>query len=375
VTAARAAALATLLAAARATAAAPSPACPPAAPLPGPGSADPFRAPDARATALNSAAKTLYRQGRWEEARAQYRAAAAADPEFLAPRLNVACSFVRQDRFGEATAEALALIDRAYVPWAREVLEAADLGALKPRPEMVQLQRGIAAAAARWGAGLDGALVFVARQRAPLRVPPEGEGVFILNPHQEAWAFSPETGRYRQLTAEDGHVLAIAVSPDGRRVAYATADKLVRGAGAGAVALRGVAVRELTLATMAAAPPARIAGDVRRLEIAAGAGAGPFLVRVDGDGDGARGTFALEAEGALAARPARAWPSRALAVLTGHGAAAAGERRFGGGACALAAHEARGTDGAPAIVVGAAGKKGAPIQAGAGAGLAGLPIP
>jgi hypothetical protein len=98
-------------------------------------------------------------------------------------------------------------------------------------------------------------------------------------------------------------------------------------------------------------------------------------VRVDSDGEGARGTFALGADGALAARPARAWPDRALAVLTGRGAAAAGARRFGGGACALVAREARGADGAPAIVVGPAGKKGTPIQSGAGAGLTGLPIP
>src|SRR5262245_55504938 len=144
-----------------ATPAPPVASCLPAAPLPGLGSGDPFRAPDPKATELNSAGKSYYREGKWEEARVVYRAAEAADPAFLAPRLNVACSFVRQERFAEATTEVEALLARAYVPWAREVLEAADLGALKPRPEMARIRNAMAAAATAWGAGLDSAVRFV----------------------------------------------------------------------------------------------------------------------------------------------------------------------------------------------------------------------
>ena len=109
--------------------------------------------PTPKATELNSAGKNFYRDGKWEEARIEYRAAETADPAFLAPRLNVACSFVRQERFAEATAEVEALLAAAYVPWAREVLEAADLGALKPRPEMARIRRAMIAAAAAWGGG------------------------------------------------------------------------------------------------------------------------------------------------------------------------------------------------------------------------------
>jgi len=172
-----------------------APACLPATPLPGLGAVDPFRLPDAKATELNSAGKTYYRDGKWEEARIEYRAAEAADPTFLAPRLNIACSFVRQERFAEATAEVEALLARAYVPWAREVLEAFDLGALKPRPEMARIRRAMTAAATAWGADLDDAVLFVGRARAPLKIPPTGPGFFILNPHQEVYAFLPTTGR------------------------------------------------------------------------------------------------------------------------------------------------------------------------------------
>jgi hypothetical protein len=238
--------------------------CPAAAIAPGPGSLEPFRAPAPKALELNAAGKIPYRQGKWDEARAQYRAALAADPEFLAPQLNIACSFVRQERFGEATAGVLALLDRAYVPWAREIREAADLGALKVRPEWKEIERAMAASAAKWGTELDKSEVFVARSRPPLRVP-DGPGVFLLNPQQEVWAYTPRTGRYRQLTTEDGHVVALARFAN--RIAYVTAEKLVRGATASDVALRGVVLHELTLATVSASPPVRVEGDVRVLTI------------------------------------------------------------------------------------------------------------
>ncbi|HEY8925957.1 MAG TPA: hypothetical protein VIU64_16345, partial [Polyangia bacterium] len=63
-----------------------------------PGVVDPFHVPSDEAKRLNADALIAYRQGRWDEARGQYRAAEKADPAFLAPALNVACSFVRQER-------------------------------------------------------------------------------------------------------------------------------------------------------------------------------------------------------------------------------------------------------------------------------------
>ena len=276
---------------------------------PGPGSLDPFRAPAPRALELNAAGKLPYRQGKWDEARARYRAALAADPEFLAPKLNIACSFVRQERFAEATAEVVALVERAYVPWSREILDAADLGALKARPEMKEIQRAMAAAAARWGEGLDASVLFVARQRAPLRVP-DGPGVFILNPHQEVWAYSPRTRRYRQLTTEDGHVVALARSPDRRRIVYVTAEKLVRGAGPGELALRGVRIHQLALASLAKEGEARVDEDVHRLEIAFREPTSSFLFRIDGK------LSRLTPGDALTPAPESRAAPRALVVLT-----------------------------------------------------------
>jgi hypothetical protein len=328
------------------------------------GSLDPFRAPAPKAAELNAAAKIPYRLGKWDEARAQYRAAEAADAEFLAPRLNVACSFVRQERFAEATAEVVALLDRAYVPWAREILDATDLGALEVRPEMKEIERAMAASAAKWGAGLHDSLLFVARQHPPLRVP-DGPGIFLLNPHQEIWAYAARTRRYQQVTAEDGHVVAMAPSPDGARVVYVTAEKLVRGAKPDDVALRGVAVRVLTLASMSLTPRAPIADGVRRLVIYASE-----IIAV-GDARHER-RFRVTPNGTLTPINLAGRLGAPLVTLTGRGVVPAHARRFGAG---LVARQTFNEGAAPTIASGPVGGKLAPLKAGEGAGLGGLPIP
>jgi hypothetical protein len=345
-------------------------ACPPRDPRAGPGAVDPFRAPEARATALNAAAKILYRQGQWDQARAQYRAAEAADPEFLAPALNVACSFVRQERFVEATTEVLRLLDRAYIPWSREILTAADLGALKTQPQMAQVQQALADGARRWGAGLDSDLLFVARQREPLKLPPTQEAtgpvVLVLGLHQEVFAWSPATNRYRQITVEDGRVVALAQSIDRRRILYVTADKLVRRPGAAAT-LRGVALHALALPTLTAGAPVVLEGDLSRLAIVP-LGAGFAL---DLEGDKLRGGFTLDGDGGTGLVPGRrpdqkrAAAAGRLVVLTSGGVAAGGKRWFdgrrdgtraaadpgNGGACLLLARASRTPEGRATIEV------------------------
>jgi hypothetical protein len=345
----------------------------------GPGALDPFRPPTARAAELNAAGKAPYRQGKWDEARAQYRAAEAADPEFLAPKLNVACSFVRQERFTEATAEVVSLLERAYVPWAREIAEAADLGALKVRPEMNEIRRALVASAARWADGLPSSALFVARQRAPLRVP-DGPGVFILNPHQEVWAFTPATGRYRQVTAEDGHVVALARGFGGH-IAYVTAAKLVRGAAATDVALRGVAVHELDLTTLTPGPSADVEGDVLELEIAARAPARnaaatqEFVYTIVGDRT--NGPRVLSAAGAFVPALGRA-PSAPLVTLTARGARAAAPARGGKtpeATCSDDLVEAAGPNGVLRLSLHQGRGPALPLKPAEGAGRAGLPIP
>ncbi len=239
--------------------------CPTEKPLPdAPGLVAVGKLPAAQAMRKNGEGKQLYREERWEEARAKYQAALAADPDLLGAQLNVACSFSRQGRYVEAAKEAATLIRRAFVPWNREVAEAADLGVLQDQKVYARIRLARSEAALRWGKAVEGGILFVARTRPPLHL--AGEGVLVLGLHQELFAWIPETGRYFQVTAEDGKVLAYAVSADRRRVAYLMADKIVRQPGQAAL-LRGLAVRVLDIPTMALDKTVVIPGDVRKVRL------------------------------------------------------------------------------------------------------------
>ena len=154
-----------------------------------------------------------------------------------------------------------------------------------------------------------------------------------------------------------------------------TAEKLVRpgpadGSGRGEVALRGVALGELTLATMAAAPVIRVDGDVRRLEIAPAPRGIVFRI----ERDGGKGQF-LRGEGGVLVPlggPDRA--SKPLAVLTARGALPAGPITVRG-PCPVIVREAVASDGTRSLELTAPGHRPRKLGAHFGAGLAGLPIP
>jgi len=241
--------------------------CAATTPVPGAaGLANPFHQVSAEASKANEQGSKLYRQQSWDAARDLYRQAMAADPLFLAPLLNVACSFVRQERFGEAAETVAELLHRAYVPWSREVAEAADLGALRQRPEMKKVEAALAAESARWSEGLDGSAVyFVGRAREPVRLPAAGTGVFILGLRQEAFAYLPSRGVYRQLTATDGRVLAALPGGGGAWLAVVTGEKLVRTGQGGA--LRGLVVEQWNLPARTVRARWRASFDVERLSL------------------------------------------------------------------------------------------------------------
>jgi hypothetical protein len=338
-------------------------ACPALTPVDGaPGDAAVAPISSREAQARNAEGKRLYRDGHFAEARARYAGALASDPGFLAAALNSACALARQERFDEAAAEAAALVRRAFIPWGREVLEAADLAPLHARPQMAMVRAALAEGAASWGASLAGSLFFVARTRPPVRL--AGQGVLMLGLAQEIHAYDPATGRYRQVTADDGRVLAFARSDDGRTLFYLRGDKLVRDGGR--AALRGLAVRRLDVPTMSLGAPLPIEGDLSAVDLAVGTGGQALLRVVSGDGasHGYRVAAALVPAPFLATGP--------VVHLTAD-AGVASTRVTMAGACRLRAADERGGD-LPAVrVSGAAGRL--TLSARFGAGLAGLPFP
>lgn len=239
--------------------------CPAGVALPGtPGLAAVARLPIAEAMRLNGEGKRLYRLERWAEAQEKYRASLAADPELLGAQLNLACAFSRQGRYAEAADEAAKLVRQAYVPWGREVVEAADLGVLQDRADWAKIEAARAESAVEWGKRVRDGVFFVARTKPPVNI--DREGTLVLSLAQEIFAWIPETGRYFQLTAEDGRVLAFARSADGRKVAYVLAGRLVRLPGQTAF-LRGISLRVLDIPTMSPTKSVAIPGDVRRVRL------------------------------------------------------------------------------------------------------------
>lgn len=240
-------------------------ACPTHTPVPGSSGLEAVaNLPAADAMRLNGEGKQLYRQERWAEAREKYRAALIADPDLLGAQLNLACSFSRQGLYAEAADEVVKLIRQAFVPWNRETVEAADLAILQDHEVYAKVQEARSEAAASWGKAVRDGIFFVARTKPPLNV--AGQGVLALGLNQELFSWIPETGRYFQMTAEDGRVLAYAVSPDRRRVAYLLAGKLVREAGQTDV-LRGLSLRVLDLPTMSPGKSVAIPGNVQKVQL------------------------------------------------------------------------------------------------------------
>jgi hypothetical protein len=341
--------------------------CPASAPVPDSfGFSAVAKLPAAEAMRLNGEGKQLYRQERWDEAREKYRAAISADPDFLGAQLNVACSFSRQGRYAEAAEEAATLIRRAFVPWNREVLEAADLGILQDQPVYAKVQAARSEAAVEWGKLVREGVLFVARTKPPLSV--AGQGVLVLGLNQELFAWIPETGRYLQVTAEDGRVLAFAVSADGRRVAYMLAGKLLRSPGQAAL-LRGLTLRVLEIPTMSVAKPVPIPGDVKKVQL--WFSSAPTL-RVTGPSS--RATVLALVDDRF--EPAPAWAERwrgESSEASGAGVEP-GRRKVAKKNCGFMLASERDSTGRWHIVVSRHGSKSFSLDTRYGAGLAGLPF-
>jgi hypothetical protein len=321
---------------------------------------------------LNREGKALYRDGRFSEARAKYQRAKELDPDFLAPWLNLACAYAREDHFPEATEQAVALIRHAYVPGAREVMEAADLGALQIRPrELAKLKSALAQAATEWSQAAQAGFFFVGRTQPPVKL--QGQGILVLAMNQEIYAWLPHSGRFLPLTAEDGRVLAFVRSPDGRRIVFVRAGRLVRTAGQ-ADLLRGLSLRQLDLASMALGPVVELPGDARQVTLWPMGGDGADL-EVAGL-VGASSKFHFDGQKLLPAQTIHRRFSAGVhpVVLTSAGVART-SRVVTDAGCGFSAHDEIDGNSLPGIRISARVGKGFLLDARYGAGLDGLIFP
>jgi hypothetical protein len=320
---------------------------------------------------LNREGKALYREGHFAEARAKYEQALLADPEFLAPSLNRACAFAREEKFLPAAQEATALIRRAYVPWGKDVMEAADLGALQIRPRWATvLQSTLVESAPAWGKLVQAGLLLVARNQPPVKL--QGQGTLVLGLNQDIYAWSPQSGRFLQVTAEDGRVLAFVRSSDGRKLVLLRAGRLLRTPGQPDL-LRGLGVREIDLDHMTSGPVVELPGDVREVSLWPTTGAailqvtGPLgsngLLRFDGK--------TLEPAGSGYARPL---PGARVVRLSNRGVLSPASEELDLG-CAFSVRDEPDPKGVSRVRVQPRKGKAFFLDARYGAGLGGLPFP
>jgi hypothetical protein len=334
-------------------------------------STHPFRRPSQVAFDLNRKGREHYRARRWEEARASYRQALEADPAFLAPRLNIACAHVQQERFAEGVAEASELARVGFVPWSRQIREAADLAPLHARPEMKALQEALQAAGRSWGAALQGAVLFVARRAPPVRLPPRG--VLYLGLEQEILAWLPASGTYRQVTAEEGRVLGFVQSADGQTVVYVRAGRLVREPGRRPT-LRALSLRRLDLPTMALGPEVPVPGDVLALQVEPPGPDGTaraLLETAEPPGRSFRFDGVALVPLAGPAPPGGRGPALRLTAEGGGG----GDREMRSSPCRFEVRDVRSAGRSPAVRIRSAAGTAFWLEAAFGAGLRGLPFP
>ena len=316
---------------------------------------------------LNGEGKQLYRQERWAEAREKYRAALATDPDLLGAQLNLACSFSRQGLYIEAADEAVKLIRRAFVPWNRETVEAADLGILQDHEVYAKVESARAEAAVSWGKTVRDGIFFVARTKPPLNV--AGQGVLVLGLNQELFVWIPETGRYLQVTAEDGRVLAFTVSADRRRVAYLLAGKIVRQAGETAF-LRGLSLRVLDVPTMSPGKSVAIPGDIKKAQL--WFSSVPMLRLTDASSK----TASLElVDDRFESAPLSSPSDHTQSVELSASGVEPGKRRVARADCDFTLAPQKDSAGVWRILVSRRGTKPFRLDTRYGAGLAGLPFP
>ncbi len=261
------------------------------------GGGPPFSPPAPDAAEANANANKAYFKKDFTLAIGLYQRALQLDPNFLTARINLASAFARAERFEDATREAVATIDAAYVPGWFRVNEATDLLVLQSSPWRKRLDSAGSRGAASWGTVANQGLLVIARTGAGLKSGGDNHaGVFVVAPHQEVFSWDPVHGGFHQVTAEEGRVVAMAHDRSSGRLVYARADKLVREQGR-APLWRGLTLRILHLATMSLSKRIPVPGDLSALSLTMENTGGRMLPILRGSVDGRPLAMAVAPEG------------------------------------------------------------------------------
>jgi hypothetical protein len=203
----------------------------PAAPAPIVGMINPFsHLSDQAAKSFNSGWAGM-KAKKYEEAAAAFNEVTNLIPDYLTARLQAARAYLLAAD-GVATRQQLQeLVSRNFVAYGGRASTAKEFAPFRTSPDWPAYQQTEARLHAAYAQGLDHGLVLVARSGSvdSPSFPPAKAGEkseLKLDLKQEVYNFDPDTGRYRPLTASDGHVLMALRSRDGKRLAFLTVDRV-----------------------------------------------------------------------------------------------------------------------------------------------------
>jgi hypothetical protein len=247
------------------------------------GVVDPFAPTPAAAEQQNREGWKHLRHRELAAARPCFERALALAPDFDGARYNLATTLAAEARWHEALEALAPALLHNHPRYRSQVLDDPDWAPLKAAPERAELRAVLDRTRAEYAMGLGDALVMVARLRPALA---SANGLDVRSfRHQELFAWDRTSGRFRQLTETAGRVVALARSPDHKRLAYLVSERTRLADGGAAATLSDARVFELELATLDTVERAALPAGTRevafgfgggRLQIAHARGEGPL---------------------------------------------------------------------------------------------------
>ncbi len=170
---------------------------------------------------------------KYEDAATAFLDVAAQLPDYLNARYQAARALVLAGKMAEARAQFEDLLRRNYPGFVDRPSKQKELAPFRGSPEWATYQQAEGRIRSDYADGLSQGLVLVARSGAvdaPVFAAGRiaGQQEAKLDWKQEAYHYDVASGRFRPLSATDGHVLAALRSSDGKRLVYVTAERLGR---------------------------------------------------------------------------------------------------------------------------------------------------
>ncbi len=174
---------------------------------------------------LNNGYRSL-KGKKYDDARTAFEAVTQVTPDYTAARWQALRATALGGKLADVPDAWAAILARDYVAYAGRLDKPKEMTALRAAPEWAAVKKAETQFRDAYAKGLDKGFFFVARTKEaePLKWNDKNQATLDLK--QEAYHFDPIAQKYRRLTETDGHVYAIAVSPDRKTLSFLVTRKL-----------------------------------------------------------------------------------------------------------------------------------------------------